>query len=759
MPHVLPSSDFYAHHSPFGAFASFSVGRHGRKGGFGLELGGPADQDVYVAIARPGEPVRALPFYSGADARGAEAYTGESAAATSAASGTSLAWRPFAESEIQRAMGWASDTWTAGDLTFRLLTPFDHLPEIEGVNDEALRRHLLPALLAEVSLDNTGGDGEAFAFFGVGAGDPLRPLSDATAGRLRGMARETQWGFAVVPDNTHAAEDVREVASWGLLEAVARASSDVVPPLHRLANRGGVLLRVPPGQRRTYTLALGFFRGGVVTSGIAGSYLYTRLFPDLEAVLGYAIEHAAELRETAERRDAELDRATHLNDERRFLLAHATHSYHGSTMLLHDERAVLPRVPFHSAGSRADLPGDANAAHRPLWAVNEGEYRMLNTFDLTVDHAFWELRFHPWTLRNTMDLFVARYSYLDEAQDATDPRRPRFPGGISFTHDMGVANQFSAPGYSSYERPDLDDCFSYMTQEQLCNWCLCAALYGLPNRLSAVHLPGGDPLWLAARRPVLHACLDSLINRDGPAGLRDGVMSLDAARCASGQEITTYDSLDASLGQARANGYLAVKTWAAYRALGRCLAAVGDDDEAALADEQAALAARTIAGHFDAESNAFPAVFEAGNEGYASRIIPAIEGSVYPFVLGDAEAIAETGPFGEIVTLLKRHLETVLVPGLCVDPASGGWKLSSSSDNTWMSKIFLCQFVAESVLGVPLADAFDAAHARWQRDGNSRDWAFTDQVRSSDGYDLGSRYYPRGVTAILWLLGASLGQK
>jgi hypothetical protein len=86
-----------------------------------------------------------------------------------------------------------------------------------------------------------------------------------------------------------------------------------------------------------------------------------------------------------------------------------------------------------------------------------------------------------------------------------------------------------------------------------------------------------------------------------------------------------------------------------------------------------------------------------------------------------------------------------------VDEASGGFKLSSSSNNTWMSKIFLCQFVAETVLGLPLADAYDAAHARWQRDGACRDWAFTDQVHSSDGTDLGSRYYPRGVTAVLWL--------
>lgn len=752
MPQPLPSSDFFAHHSPFGAFASFTLGRHGKKGGFGLELSGPADQDVYVALVRPGEDVRALPFYAGSDAGGAEAYTGGGSAAAGTASDASrLAWRSFTNREITRTMGWASDAWTAGDLTLRLLTPFGPVPEIETLGDEDLRRYLCPAILAEVVIDNTAGADDAFAFFGVGDKNPLRPLSDATGGKMRGMASETHWGFAVqmpAPSDRRRERDVREVASWGIQEAVAQTTSRTAPPLHRLANRGGVLLRARAGQTRTYTLALGFYRGGIVTSGIAASYLYARLFPDLEAVLASALENAAALKKTVLARDAELDAAP-LNPERRFLLAHATHSYHGSTQLLHDERGILPRVPFQAFGQAGR---DRDAAHRPLWVVNEGEYRMLNTFDLTVDHAFWEMRFHPWTLRNTLDLFVARYAYEDEAQDATDAKRPKFPGGISFTHDMGVANQFSAPGHSSYERADLDGCFSYMTQEQLCNWCLCAALYGLPSGRRGSSAPGGDRLWLAARRRTLSACLISLVNRDGPADLRNGVMSLDAARCGRGQEITTYDSLDASLGQARANGYLAVKTWAAYLALSRIFDALGLGGEAALAEEQAARAAASITSSFDASAGCFPAVFEQDSDGNASRIVPAIEGLVFPHCLGDEVAVSETGPYGEIVALLRRHVQSVLVPGVCVDETSGGFKLSSSSDNTWMSKIFLCQFVAETVLGVPLTDAFDTAHAGWQRDGACRDWAFTDQVRSSDGADLGSRYYPRGVTAVLWLL-------
>jgi hypothetical protein len=723
MPVILPpdGADFHAHHSPFGAFASFTVGRHGRKGGFGLELAGPAQQDVYVAVARPGETVRALPFYSGAQTGGAEAYTGAQATSKT----QPLTWGAFPRAEITREMGWASDTWRAGIISFTLLTPFGPVPDPLLTPDADLRRHLCPALLAEITVDNTAGGTEAFAFFGVGAGDPLRPLSDICDDCLLGAARETQWGFAALPSS-----GAREVFSWGIQEAVARAVAGGPAESHRLANRGGLLFTAAPGETRTWTVALGFYRGGVATTGLPASYLYADLFPDLESVLVYALEHADEYRALARERDAELDAAP-LSDDRKFLLAHATHSYHGSTMLLNAaDECGLPLWP-------------EDARYCPLWAVNEGEYRMLNTFDLTVDHAFWERRWHPWTLRNTLDLFVTRYSYIDDVQDATHPDRPRSPGGLSFTHDMGVANQFTKPGFSSYERPDLSDCFSYMTQEQLVNWCLTAALYALHGVR--------DHYWLALRRHTLIDCLHSLINRDGPERSRDGVMSLDAARCGTGQEITTYDSLDASLGQARGNAYLAVKTWAAYLALSRCFDALGMENEAVAAEEQAALCAQTVGGHFDPTQGVLPAVFEPDSPGHAARIIPAIEGLAFPFALGDADAVADDGPYGEMVTLLRRHLRAVLVPGVCLDPVSGGFKLSSSSENTWMSKIFLAQFVAERVLGVSTPDGCDAAHAKWQREGASRDWAFTDQVRSADGADLGSRYYPRGVTAVLWL--------
>ena len=54
---------------------------------------------------------------------------------------------------------------------------------------------------------------------------------------------------------------------------------------------------------------------------------------------------------------------------------------------------------------------------------------------------------------------------------------PATSSAASACHDMGAHNNFSPQGRSSYELANLTGCFSYMTQEQLCNWILTAGCY------------------------------------------------------------------------------------------------------------------------------------------------------------------------------------------------------------------------------------------------------------------------------------------
>ena len=415
-----------------------------------------------------------------------------------------------------------------------------------------------------------------------------------------------------------------------------------------------------------------------------------------------------------------------MSAEQQFLIAHGTRSYYGSTQLL-------------------DVAGE------PFWIVNEGEYCMMNTLDLSIDQAFWELKHNPWVIQNLLDNFIRHYSYVDEIK--LDPRNAKShaAGGISFCHDMGAHNNFSPRGTSSYELAHLKGCFSFMTQEQLCNWILLAACYVAKT---------GDTHWLRQNRHVIDACAASMRARANP---QTGLMAHDSARCDEGWEITTYDSLDESLGQARANTYLAVKCWASWVGL-EMLAELGAEpglDGAHVAGDFAEKLAQHLIGSVG-EDGILPAVLEPENPGYQSRILPTIEALIYPFYWMDFLSPKHRAKLQKwmrhpLVSMLSRHVRELLN-----DPqrrnlfADGGIKLSSTSDNSWMSKIAIVQYVAREILKMHesdprIAELFanaDAAHVGWQVEGSAY-WACSDQFVK--GIAKASRYYPRLITAALWM--------
>lgn len=686
------TTPFYnAHHSPVGAFATLTLGCRGSKGGLGIGLAGPADEDVYVGVEdAEGGRYQALPFFRERASKGADDYDPEHLAGFI----RPPAVRSFASHEIERSMGPSVDEWRAGDLTFRLISPVKSVPDPESASDDALRNAIAPVIFAELTLDNRLGSVPRKAFFGYRGSDRNAGMRILEEEGLTGVAQGTATGISTADSDVYAGLAFQPEKIF---------DCDAPPNLHFLVGTVGLLVgTVEPGEIRTFRFAVGFFHEGTATTGIKTRYLYRRFFEDLEQVLAYATSRFEGAKREAAALDATLCEG--LSPERSWMLAHALRSYFGSTQLLEREDG------------------------RPLWVVNEGEYRMMNTFDLTVDQAFLELALNPWTVRNVLDLYVERYAYEDGAFLPQEERA--HPGGIAFTHDMGVANAFSRPGYSGYEQAGLRGCFSYMCAEELMNWILTAGLYDAHAR---------DMAWAVSQRNTFLAALRSLQNRDHPdPARRNGVIGLDGGRCEGGSEITTYDSLDASLGQARNNLYLAVKGWASYLLLENLLRRLGDEEAACDARAGAERAAATILRARNAEG-LLPAVI---GEGVEARIIPAIEALVYPFVAG----IPFAG-FEDLVQALNMHFQAVLIPGVCKFDG-GGWKLSSTSSNSWLSKIYLCQFVAEQVLDHSPDRPADRAHLEWLLDEENAYYAWSDQMLN--GKAVGSRYYPRGVTSILW---------
>jgi hypothetical protein len=684
---------FYnAHHSPLGAFATLTLGYKGTKGGLGLEMSGPANEDIYVGIEdMEAGRYHALPFFEAEQSSGSEDYDVEHLSGFMRPNAVSV----FADEEIERSMSACIDEWRAGDLTFRLISPVRSVPDPESASAEELREAVAPAIVAELTLDNRKGARLRKAFFGYRGSDRSSSMRLLDEEGLMGIAQGTTSGIASLDADVYAGVAFQP-------ERILNPDSN--ENLHFLVGDLGLLVgSVPAGEIKTFRFAIGFFREGTATTGIRTRYLYRRFFQNLEGVLDHAARGFKGLLNEAERFDALLH--GRLSPERGWMLAHAIRSYLGSTQLLEREDG------------------------RPLWVVNEGEYRMMNTFDLTVDQAFFELSLNPWTIRNVLDLYVERYAYEDGARLPGSSQI--FDGGLAFTHDMGVANNFSRPGFSGYEQARLTGCFSYMSAEELMNWVLTAGLYEGHTR---------DMAWAVSQRRTFLAALRSLVNRDHPdAELRKGTVGLDGARCEGGSEITTYDSLDASLGQARNNLYLGVKGWACYLLLESVLRRLDEPEAADEARDQATRAVRTVVAAADSDG-LLPAVI---GEGVEARIIPAIEALVYPFVLG-----LPIDP--ELKSVVARHFHAVLRKGVCKFE-DGGWKLSSTSQNSWLSKIYLCQFVAEKVLNCsPDAEA-DRAHMDWLLEDANAYYAWSDQMLA--GKAVGSRYYPRGVTSILWAAG------
>ena len=81
--------------------------------------------------------------------------------------------------------------------------------------------------------------------------------------------------------------------------------------------------------------------------------------------------------------------------------------------------------------------------------------------------------------------------------------------------------------------------------------------------------------------------------------------------------------------------------------------------------------------------------------------------------MGDTSSVSEDGMYGDLIKKLKKHILTIMKPGICIDEVSGGWKLSSTSKNTWNSKIFLCQYVIKEILKMNFdkEEDWDRVHA------------------------------------------------
>lgn len=204
-------------------------------------------------------------------------------------------------------------------------------------------------------------------------------------------------------------------------------------------------------------------------------------------------------------------------------------------------------------------------------------------------------------------------------------------------------------------------------------------------------------------------------------------------------EITTYDCLDSSLRSARGNLVLTVETWCAALLL-ETLCRTTED--MGLAERARALADRTAAALDDAKG-----LFPANSlETFDTAVIAAIEPLGVPLKLGLRESLKR---HGSLLKRLRRHAESCLIEGVCINAVSGGLRLSLDSENTWGLKVALCLYVAEEMWGIDIAresSTFDRELVRWAQV-SSAEKTVADQISCPDRRAVNGFHCPRLVSS------------
>ena len=176
--------NFNAPHSPMGAFMSFTAGHFGTLGGIGTQIGKPGNQEVYVGVKNgrrfESSPLQCLPFFTpkGTDeTRIANFLVEQLDSAGKKDPGRHV--NAYTKDQIRREYGWATDRWITEDFTFSVYTPFGSIPDPTVALPSQMRSSLLPAVVAELEVDNRFGTESKTAFFALNVsergGAPLIP--------------------------------------------------------------------------------------------------------------------------------------------------------------------------------------------------------------------------------------------------------------------------------------------------------------------------------------------------------------------------------------------------------------------------------------------------------------------------------------------------------------------------------------------------------------------------------------------------------
>jgi len=666
-------------HAPMGVCSTITYGYKGPTCGVGTSTGTypytPTGTGGVVIALSGSLGLQLLPFVASASSISTNAHF-------------------FPDASVQRSLTLCTDEYAiaGAGLGFTHYTPAWGMADLSAATLSEKKRYFLPATWMLFTINNTNSTPEDF-YFGLTA-----PVTQRT------FANGAYQGFVLGEAALAVQSGSCELLSGTRLTSV----------FNGMTQGFAFHVSVPATQTRTLMVVNAFYRSAIVDSRTGAHYYYTSLFPSIDTVIDSAFAGFGDAQARCQQLAAVMSRAG-LNPFRRFLACHGLHSYMADTACLIDSQGGV------------------------YWWEMEGSFNYINTFDLTVDHAFFVAWMQPWALRNVLDAFSGGllgngYTYDTPLYNPSSVRVSSH--GFSFYHDMGLwPNSGTGPAYGAN-----------MGDEELQSWILSAGLYWSHT---------GDNAWLTNNLFVLQTCLNSTLLRDNTnSAVRDGV-----TKNVNAGEITTFDSLDGSLVQSAFSGRLAVRNWACYVALNAMFSQVGDAPDAATCQNMAAVAAQTIVNRWNTYHSTLGYIPALLDGSVTASTTPMVEGLAYPAAMGLTNALDRIGgPYAAMLQALSNHMASVLVPGRCLDATSGGWRMTSANALIWLSKVFIPQYVAEAVLGITngsVNGSVDQVHASILIQ-DAPFHGFADAFNGSGVFqNPGGVHYPRGISSALWWLNAT----
>ncbi|MCQ2770218.1 MAG: glycoside hydrolase family 52 protein [Clostridia bacterium] len=687
---------FNTHHAPVGAWASLTFGVPGVACSVDLQEPNVKKTGALFIGSANKNGVRSIGFADEPIETGINVNAeGDKEKAPQKRTSKYAAYGMAKENEINRVLTPSKDTYSVDNISFTVYTPYAALPDpnISTINPI----DCIPAVLIDITVDNSDSDLESVAFLGFIHTEAKR-LYAQQYGNVYSLQYRNEWAFSAKGDNVYVVRG---------LDAIDHLKNGT----QMIQQNGPEFLctKVAPHTKKTLTVVWSVYAIDGSNGEIPTTYYYTKFFNSLLDVTNSAFEMADVIRERSNNVDNELIK--NQDKKRMEVVSQSIRGYYASSQLL--------------------VSNDG----RIHWNVGEGAYVWRNTIDLCVDHLAWELRRNPWIVRSLMEDFIDYYRYYDdvtfEGKDGT------FPGGISFTHDMGCYFSYSKKGYSAYERENdtVNGFYFYMTTEELLNGIYCIAAYVLKT---------GDKKWLMSHADIISDLMTSLENRDAPTVVeRNGILKAASTRGGNCHlESTTYDALDHSLLEASGNLYVFIKTWCSLILLEKCATLIENKDVSCRANAMLNKCRRSI-DLFKTSDNHLKSNAYRKHDG---KIAAAVEPLAIPYVLGVLNANDEPLLF----EILKTHINECLKPGICLDALSGGLRLSSTSRNTWVSKTILTAYVIETVLNIKLPETVIPEIVGWTQN-SAKIATVADQILCDTRQMVGGPYYPRIVTSALWL--------